>query len=124
MSSSPLGQNTVVQAEVDADLLRRAAKALSGQRLTVPQAIELMLKYVTLEGSLPIAFMELNAETRKPMGPGERSEAFGANRVEEPGADLNRDDEPSKTITAGEFDRPSDSGEDMSAYLDWGKEWR
>jgi antitoxin component of RelBE/YafQ-DinJ toxin-antitoxin module len=124
VSSPTSGQNTVAQVEVDADLLRRASEALSGQGLTAPRAIELMLKHVVLKGGLPLDFIEPNAEPKEALEEVKRGEVVGADRVEERMADLNRDTEPSKTLTTEEFNRPADSGEDISAYLDWGKEWR
>jgi DNA-damage-inducible protein J len=137
MSNPRPGQNLVVQAEVDAELLRRATEALSGQGLSVSRAIQLMLKYVAREGELPLDLMEPNAETKAVMEEVKRGDLAGFATVQGLGADLSARDYPEeklafeqsfkgteRTITAEGFDWLADSGEDISAYLDWGKEWR
>jgi addiction module RelB/DinJ family antitoxin len=133
MSNPRPGQNLVVQAEVDAELLRRATEALSGQGLSVSRAIQLMLKYVAREGELPLDLMETKAATEEV----ERGDLAGFATVQGLRADLSARDYPEeklafeqsfkgteRTITAEGFDWLADSGEDISAYLDWGKEWR
>lgn len=92
MSEQTIPKPVPVQADVDPDVLKRATEALQRMGVTVPRAIDLMLKYVALTGELPLDFFEPNAETRAAMEEARRGDLKSFSSVEELMADLNADD--------------------------------